>query len=152
MKDIRTQTKLAQIIIIVLGGVFGYCINLLISPYPYFLSLRSYELALGFMVAGSFWFFFVVFKLNFLKCVNKYAKSRLILLGAGFTSIILASYTFFSYIAVLYFGGANMGSLFNLNIFKSLLLISLFSLVERFIRFLEDQETAQTPHRFSFFF
>jgi hypothetical protein len=111
---------------------------------PFSLSRNCWILTLVFSTSVWILFFWlVVFRCKRFNAVSRYAKGRLTLLGAGVVSLILASITFFSEIATLYGGTVVWSGYVFANIFKSILLASLFSFIERLIRFLEDEENTQ---------
>jgi hypothetical protein len=122
-----------QLLFLIFGGLFAYWLNLAVAPYS--TTFYWVVLVLGFPLLLILASFFDEFRE-----ISKYVKGRITLLGASFVSLMLASFTFFNYVSVLYSHGVNLTPFILANIFKSILLASVFSFSERLIKFFEDQK------------
>jgi hypothetical protein len=93
-----------------------------------------------FFFVALLWFvwFFLIF--DRFQESNNYKKVRAIFLGASIAFVVSA---FLAFVSIAYSGNSiDLDTVF-ISIFKSILFASLFSFLERLVRFLEDQE--KTP-------
>ena len=116
-----------QLFCFILGIVAAISLSLGLPTYP---SVIFFVMGLIFLLSVAI----------ILACYRKFTELRLLFLGASVTSVISAFVTFFS------ITNFNLISI-NLNqlagTFRSLLLASLFSLLERFTRLIEDHLEAK---------
>jgi len=124
---------------LIVACLFAYCLNEVVTFFT--LSNLEYVLywtstiILGIILVGFF---------RKLKGISSYKKGRIILLGASFVSLALASITFFNYVVSLYNKNPDLTTFTFASIFKSILLASLFSFAERLIKFREDEQKTNT--------
>jgi FlaA1/EpsC-like NDP-sugar epimerase len=128
-----------------LGGLLAYWLNWaiipLVMPASVLQTVFFALVGLGFVLL-----LFIVYLFQMYKEFSNYVKGRMIFLGASFVSLMLASFAFFGVIVMIYTPNTEMSTMIFANIFKSILLASLFSFFERLLRFLEDQKERKRGH------
>ncbi len=125
-------------IFLLIGAFFGFFINNAILPLDYSNIHNFIYLFSGVLVLV---FGFLITRILKFTDLSWFRKARLFILGAAFISLASAGYTYFTYVQYIYVNNAALisGTIF-VSILKSLLLASLFSFIERSLKFLEDQK------------
>ena len=123
---------LEHVLVLFTGILFAYWLNVGL-PY-YFISFEGKIFWLLVLPVLILILFFVSFQR--FKTLNLYRKGRIALLGASVVSLVFASYNFCGLVCN---GVMIIEPLTFINLYKAILLASLFSFLERLLKFFEDR-------------
>jgi hypothetical protein len=127
-----TRKSLKQVFFLLNGVLFAYVLNMIFSMskasplYEFVIDILIMFLWLG-------WTDRIIYRFPEF---NSYMKIRAILLGASITSVILA---YINYRSIVSASDIQLNAVIY-SIFRSILLASLFSFLERLVKYLEDQK------------